>query len=82
MITRSKPITCRGCNPHPPFELSAGDRACRTYPEAVALAASRAPKRGRQMVRRHVGSIFRSGVWFVQDVRITPEYSAATGVRA
>lgn len=56
------------CDNHRPFHLDLGDAARREYAEAIALAQRRALRRGRQTVRRHVGWIFKQGIWFVQDV--------------
>jgi hypothetical protein len=52
---------------HAPFSIDRGDRARRSYAEALEIALRRVPRRGRQTVRRHVGPFFRDGVWFVQD---------------
>ncbi len=57
--------SCRGA--HRAFNLDLGDRATATFAEAIEIATSRAGKHGRQTVRRHVGPVFRRGVWFVQS---------------
>ena len=66
------PTSCTSaCNgTHPKFDVDAGDRALRTFSEAIELAARRAVRRRRkQVVRRHAGWVIRSGVWFIQDER-------------
>jgi hypothetical protein len=55
---------------HPKFELERGDRAAMSFAAAVAIGNRRALSTGvRQTVRRHIGPVFRRGVYFVQAVR-------------
>lgn len=55
---------------HPPFRwIEHNDRAIRDWGEALALAISRAPRRGRQKITQHFGTMTPTGVWLVQDVR-------------
>jgi hypothetical protein len=43
------------------------DRIVRNHSDALALAFSRAPVRGRQTVRQHTGWLLKR-VWVVQDM--------------
>jgi LDH2 family malate/lactate/ureidoglycolate dehydrogenase len=71
MSTLTRHRVCEGCTPHPSFEIAAGDRsfARQEFDKALAFAVKRAEDRGRQTVRLHRSSIFKRGVWLVQDVR-------------
>jgi hypothetical protein len=60
----------RDCHHPHPFNADLGDRAVMDFAEAVALANRRADRRRtRQRVSRHVGPVFRTGVYYIQDVR-------------
>jgi hypothetical protein len=56
------------CDRHPPFSIvEHGDRATRSFPEAIALAQRKATRKGqRQIVTTHTGPLLQ-GVFFIQD---------------
>jgi hypothetical protein len=56
------------CRHERPYDRHRGDRAVRQWSEALRIAERRAETTGhRQVVRRHIGLIFKRGIWFVQE---------------